>query len=333
MVNTTVKEVTNPVAGQDADHAGGTDWNQLVQVVKGTHATERHQMSSIQHDVWVTKTAVAVTLAVTEVHILVDATANVVALTLPTAVANLSGRHIIKRVDATWNLVTIVGTAAQTIDGKATYYLTGRDEVIEMTSDGANWKISGTKENVTEDSFRARGAVLNRNYSYPLTANTATITATVVAATAYAFPIVIPRTVTIDLVQINVVAIGAGSSVYGAIYFDNGNLYPGKLCVDFGGVATAVGTGAKTLPNGCPFTLTPGLYWLVFDCSATAPTVSGFAAAQIYPMLGISTTFTAAQGIGWTVALAAGAFPDPFTAGGTVIIAVPCPAIWLRVSG
>ena len=40
MVAPTVKEVTSPVAG-NAQRAGGVDWNQLVTIIKGTHATER----------------------------------------------------------------------------------------------------------------------------------------------------------------------------------------------------------------------------------------------------------------------------------------------------
>ena len=40
MVAPTVKEVTSPVAG-NAQRVGGIDWNQLIEIIKGTHATER----------------------------------------------------------------------------------------------------------------------------------------------------------------------------------------------------------------------------------------------------------------------------------------------------
>jgi len=330
MVNTTVKEVTNPVAGQDADHAGGIDWNQLVQVAKGSHASERIQASSIQEPTWVTKTLASVTLGVTETYVLVDATSNAVQLTLPTAVSNLKGRHLIKRIDATVNVVSIIGTGGQTIDGKTTYYVEGRDEVVEVISDGSNWRISGIREDYMADNFRARGGTLNRYYSAPpLTVNTASTTATVVAATVYAFPFIVPKTITIDTAQINVTTLGAGSTANVGVYMDNGNLYPGTLLQDFGSQSTAT-TGIKTFTIGVPITLVPGLYWLAFVCTATAPVVSGWAIGQCLPLLGTTSVLTAASGIGWSVSSAT--LANPFTAGGAVIIAAPIPAMFVRVA-
>ena len=334
MVNTTVKEVTNPVAGQDDDHAGGTDWNQAVQVMKGTHGTERIQSSSIQYVAWVTKSAASQTLGAAEEYVLADATGNAVTITLPSAVDNLGGHYRIKKIDASLsNLVTINTTSSQTIDGKLSTVLNDRNEVIDVISDGSNWRVGGRKESNQIENFRAKGATLNRWYTYEMIVNTASTTSSAVAATMYAFPVLITKTTTIDSVAINVTTVGSGSSVNTGIYADNGNLYPGVLVQDFGNIATAVGTGVKSFSTGLPLTLLPGLYWLVYLASATAPVVSGYVIGQLYPILGTTSVLTVAHGVGWSVAQAAGALPASFTAGGAVIIAVPLPAVFWRTSG
>lgn len=334
MTNTTVKEVTNAVVGQDADHFGGTDYNQLVQVAKGSHASERIQSSSIQATTWVTKSAASQTLGATEEYVLADATSNVVAITLPTAVGHLGGHYCIKKIDTSLsNLVTINTTSSQTIDGKTTYTLSQPGETVDLVSDGSNWRIVAALREPAFQNFRAKGATLGRWYTSELTAPTAAITNSPVAANMYAFPLIVTKQITIDSVAIQVVATGASSNGYAAIYADNGNLYPGVLIQDFGSVDTHTSTGVKTFSTGLPLTLAPGLYWLVFNCTATAPTVSGFAPAQMYPILGTTSALTAALGIGWTVGQAGGAFPNPFTAAETVVTAAPCPAVFFRTSG
>jgi hypothetical protein len=332
MVNTTVKEVTNPVAGQDADHAGGTDWNQLVQVMKGTHATERIQSSSIEKTHWVTKTTSPVTLTETEEYVLADATSNAITLNLPSAVLHKNGHYCIKKVDsALAYMVTIEPDGTETIDGQARLILDGRGEVADIVSDGANWRLTRL-EKVGVPAYRAKGATLNRWYSNELNVNTAAIAAVPVAGTMYALPLIIQRVVTIDSVAINVTTGGAGSAAEVGIYADNGNLYPGALVADFGSQATT-GTGVKTYTANLPVTLLPGLYWLAFVCSATAPQVSGWAVGQMAPILGTTSALTALNGLGWSVTQAYGALPNPFTAGGAVITAVPCPAVFWRTSG
>lgn len=333
MVNTTVKEVTNAVVGQDADHLGGTDLNQLIQVVKGSHATERIQSSSVQAATWVTKTAATQTLGVAEEYVLADASSNAMTITLPTAVGHLGGHYCIKKVDVTIaNLVTIATTSSQTIDGKTTYTLSQRGDTVDLVSDGSNWRVCYAYSPPSFQDYRAKGSTLARWYSSELTVFTAAVANVPVAGNMYAFPLIITKLTTIDAVAVNVTTLGAGSNAYAAIYADNGNLYPGALIVDFGATATT-GTGVKTFSSGLPVTLAPGLYWIVFNCSATAPQVSGFAPAQMYPILGTTAVLTVAYGVGWTVAQAAGAFPNPFTAAGAVIIAAPCPAIFFRTSG
>lgn len=332
MVNTTTKEVTNPVAGQDADHAGGTDWNQIVQVTKGSHATERIQNTSIQKITWVTKSAASQTLSDTEEYVLADATSNVVAITLPTAVGNLNGHFCIKRIDAALtNLVTINTTSSQTIEGSLTATIATRGQVLDVYSDGSNWRAANSTDKPYH-AFKAKGATLNRWYANETKINTATATQTVVAATMYALPLIVAKTLTIDSVAIQVVASGAGSAAEVGIYYDNGNMYPGALLQDFGSQATT-GTGVKTYSTGLPLTVQPGLYWLAFVCSATAPTISGYPVGVLLPLLGTTSVLTAAQGVGWSVAQAYGALPSTFTAGGAVITAAPLPSVFWRTSG
>lgn len=333
MVNTTLKEVTNAVVGQDGDHAGGTDWNQMAQVLKGSHATERIQSPSVQKATWVTKSAASQTLLNTEEFVLADASSNAVIITLPTAAGNLNGHFYIKRVDsALTNLVTVTTTSSQTIDGKASVTLNDRDAVLDLYSDGANWRVADLRLDLSYANYRAKGATLNRWYSNELLQNTAAIAAVVVAGTMYAMPFIVTKTTTIDSVAINVTTGGAGSSANVGIYADNGNMYPGALIQDFGSKATTA-TGVVTFTTGLPLSLLPGLYWLAFLCSATAPAVSGWAVAQCPPMLGSTSVLTVAYGVGWSVAQAAGALPSPFTAGGAVIIAAPIPAVFWRTSG
>ncbi len=333
MVNTTIKEPTNPVAGQDSDHWGSTDAVQVAQVMKGTHATERIQSSSIQKTPWVTKSAASQTLTNAEEYVLADATSNAVVITLPTAVGNLDGHFCIKRIDsALTNLVTINTTSSQTIDGKTSVTLNDRDAVLDLYSDGANWRICDLRLDLSYANYRAKGATLGRYYSNEVLANTAPIAAVVVAATLYAMPLIITKTTTIDSVQINVTTLGSGSAVNVGIYADNGNMYPGALIQDFGNQATAT-TGIKTFTTGVPLTLLPGLYWLAFNCSATAPQVSGWAVAQCPPILGTTSALTVALGVGWSVAQAAGALPSTYPAGGAAIIAAPIPGVFWRTSG
>jgi len=63
-------------------------------------------------------------------------------LTLPTAIGCNGRIYIIKRIDASGNLPTVVTTSSQTIDGGTTYTgLSAQWKYIQVQSDGANWVI------------------------------------------------------------------------------------------------------------------------------------------------------------------------------------------------
>lgn len=73
--------------------------------------------------------------------VLCDATGGVFTVTLPTAVG-ISGRiYNIKKIDSTGNVVTVDGTASETIDGSLTKLLNLYNESITIQSNGTNWYI------------------------------------------------------------------------------------------------------------------------------------------------------------------------------------------------
>ena len=84
----------------------------------------------------VEKTA-AYTLDATNHTVWANATAGALTLTLPGA-AGISGRtYVIKKTDATANIVTISGT----INGTSGYTLLAKDDYVQISSDGTGWQV------------------------------------------------------------------------------------------------------------------------------------------------------------------------------------------------
>lgn len=81
--------------------------------------------------------------------VLVDASANAVTITLPSAAsakktinsANASQEYIIKKIDSSANSVTIDAAGSETIDGATTKVLTSRWQAVHIQSDGTSWFI------------------------------------------------------------------------------------------------------------------------------------------------------------------------------------------------
>lgn len=88
----------------------------------------------------VSKTA-SYTLTYTDVVLLVDSTAGVVTITLPTAIGANGRWYLIKdwKGQAATNNITIATTASQTIDGATSKVLTRNYLSYFVVSDGANW--------------------------------------------------------------------------------------------------------------------------------------------------------------------------------------------------
>lgn len=260
---------------------------------------------------------------------------------MPTAASIAGQGYLIKRADSgtggIGNLLTINTTGSQTIDVVGTnaastqWILPNRFSWVILYSDGTNWKVYSSSEQAGIEGYRARGSTLNRWYTTSGVTVAAPTTSSVVASTLYATPFIVSKTTTFDQIAINVTTLGSGSTARAALYYDNGNMYPGTLVTnsDVGTFNTA-GTGFLTQTFSTAITLQPGLYWFAFNCSTTAPVVSGWAITQVSPILGYTNANPPVAGLGWSVSLAFAAMPTTFTASGAAITAAPIPAVFVR---
>ena len=67
-----------------------------------------------------------------------------VTLTLPTAVGVTGQEYKIKKIDSSSNVVTVVTTSSQTIDGQANVVISSQYTGLIVQSSGANWYIVGS---------------------------------------------------------------------------------------------------------------------------------------------------------------------------------------------
>lgn len=82
------------------------------------------------------------TLLVQDEFVKVDASMGTVTLSLPAA-ASMTGRElIIKKTDSSANAVTLDPNSTETIDGALTRAVSVQNELVRITSDGANWQTS-----------------------------------------------------------------------------------------------------------------------------------------------------------------------------------------------
>ncbi len=136
----------------------------------------------------------------------------------------------------------------------------------------------------------------------------------------------------VDQLAFNVTTLLAGNARIGLYRnLSPGNLYPGDLVAgtDTGAIATGT-AGVKTASVNV--SLIPGeLYWLA-HLSDVAATLRCLALANMHPMHGLDSALGTAPGFGITRAFAFAALPTPFGAGGSVISAVPIPALAYRLS-
>lgn len=177
------------------------------------------------------------------------------------------------------------------------------------------WLRKGT----TEDRWYVAGQVNATQLS----------TGSMTPNTLHAFPLVVPRSVTIDRVGVNVVTSTAATNCRIGVYTDDGNMYPNALLFDSGNISTA-STGARTATVSQA--VSPGtLYWAVFLCSSGTPTFRGLPLAGMHEVVGYSNTLTVGTGLGWYPTFAFAALPGTFTAGGTADHPTTVlPAIFLR---
>lgn len=77
----------------------------------------------------------------TDYLILCDATAGAITVNLPAAASSAGRVLVVKKIDASVNVVTLDGSGAETIDGAATKTLLTQYAVLNIQCDGANWWI------------------------------------------------------------------------------------------------------------------------------------------------------------------------------------------------
>jgi len=144
---------------------------------------------------------------------------------------------------------------------------------------------------------------------------TVTTTLALTANILYAMPFFVPTTTPYTSISIEVSTLKAGASIQLGIYRDSSGV-PGALVLDAGNVSAAA-TGLKTIVIAQ--TLTPGWYWLVGLASDT-PTVRACSINSALRFLGSPTGLDVVNHVGWSVAQAYGALPNPFTAGGALLV-------------
>lgn len=168
--------------------------------------------------------------------------------------------------------------------------------------------------------FRPRvvGVTLDRWFMAGLVADAGGTSRVVAIDTLVAFPFYSVGAQTADRIAFNVpTGGGAGSVARAGIYQATSvtDPYPGTLVVDGGEHATNT-TGVKSTVLAQALAANT-LCWLAYLCGVAAPTISGITRGGAFPVFGRDSALSG-FGVGWTVAQAYGALPDPFPAGGTV---------------
>jgi len=104
-------------------------------------------ISDPQNEEWITTVNddTDLTLAQGKTVVLASAAVGGVSIYLPTAAAPNQYRVVIvKKLDATANLVSIIPDGSETIDGASSYTLGDQYESVIMVSNGSNWHVLAT---------------------------------------------------------------------------------------------------------------------------------------------------------------------------------------------
>src|SRR4030065_132078 len=125
-----------------------TDSNPMTLVIRNAANNAWHQIGHfdangkviIDTGYGVTSVTANYTATLNDEVILANATADAVAVTLPTAVGNTGKKFVVKKIDSSVNAVTVDPNGSETIDGQATASVKNLDETIIVVSDGTNWR-------------------------------------------------------------------------------------------------------------------------------------------------------------------------------------------------
>ena len=265
----------------------------------------------------------------TDWRIRMNAAAGTRTVTIPTAVGRGGKIFVIRKVDTTFNIVSVVPSLLETIGGFSSWELRNPNDLVEIFSDGTTWHIIDYS-NYDYNGYRRIGTTApNRYYIAGMDAQGALGALTAVTAnTLYALPIMIGRGGTIDSVGVNVSTTVNSSNVRMGIY-RNLNGIPGTLISDLGTVGTSNPAGFKEI-TGLSIRLQPGLHWLTAVFSH-APTLRTVSQTSMMGVFGVDNAATTAVGTGYTSAFTYAALPATFPAV-TVSTAATQPALFYHFS-
>ncbi len=142
--------LTSPRASARPMQAVPQEWADPVDHARLTaNAVRALQGRSILHPVDVTSTSANYTMTDVDLVILGDATTADITIGLLTAAGRMGRRIIVKKTDASVNLVIIDPAGSETLDGVASLGLSQKNAVREYVSDGANWRLVSALGNAT----------------------------------------------------------------------------------------------------------------------------------------------------------------------------------------
>lgn len=157
--------------------------------------------------------------------------------------------------------------------------------------------------------FRRTGTTRERWYTMPITGTALSTSGALTAGRIYTHPFLVPKTITIDRLAVNVTTLVASGKCRLGIYNDS-NGEPGTLLLDAGEVDTSA-TGVKTLTVNQA--LTGGaLYWLAILSNSATHILRAAVVADVVNVLGLDNTLGTAGINGFYAAQSYGALPGTF---------------------
>jgi hypothetical protein len=257
-------------------------------------------------------------------------------LTLPDATTCPGKILYFKKIDnVATNFVSVTNTGSQTIDGLTRFILMRKNDAVSVASNGTNWLVLDEPawSSYSADVIGTTSAAGEKWLSYGMVGELLAAQ-TIQSNTLYAFPVVIPRTSTIDQAGWTTGSGGANSTYRLGIFRDDGSGYPGQLVADVGADATTANGTAHYLSNSLPVTVQAGRYWLV-GVSENISSPHGIPRESMMS-LGRTAGNVTTHNFGWTKSQNYTNFANInggwFPAGGSTVTATPIPVHVLHLS-
>lgn len=258
--------------------------------------------------------------------IIANASSTQITITLPQSNATSSGKiFFIKDVGfSTGNVVQVLTTGGQTIDGFTGLNMTHNGDTLIVQSNGTGWNRLNMYV-PSQGDFPIKGSTTR----WVSSADTAfgTTTSADLASRQYAIPWVVHNNIQIDKIAIeaSTAANPTSTTCRLGIYTDNGNGYPLNL-VSGSDTATNIMTQNMRVYNfSSPITLHAGLYWKSVSCGTAATSQPSFRAegqGSVPAVLGWSSAGGVSQvGNMYIATVTYGALPSTFPAGAAINVA------------